>query len=49
MRYRCNVFNGSRAYLFTMIDLYDGNVVAYKISKHSDNKLVMDTLNQALA
>ena len=43
------IFKGSRAYLSTIIDLYDRHVVSYKISKHNDNKLVMDTLNQALA
>ena len=43
------IFKGSRAYLSTIIDLYDRHVVAYKISKHNDNKLVMDTLNDALA
>ena len=43
------IFKGSRAYLSTIIDLYDRHVVAYKISKHNDNKLVIDTLNDALA
>ena len=42
------IFKGSRAYLSTVIDLYDRKVVAYKISKHNDNKLVMDTLNEAI-
>ena len=42
------IFKGSRAYLSTIIDLYDRHVVAYKISKHNDNKLVMDTLNEAI-
>lgn len=42
------IFKGTRAYLSTIIDLYDRHVVAYKISKHNDNKLVMDTLNEAL-
>ena len=42
-------FQNSRAYLSTIIDLYDRHVVAYKISKHNDNKLVMDTLNEALS
>lgn len=42
------IFKGSRTYLSTIIDLYDRHVVAYKISKHNDNKLVMDTLNEAL-
>ena len=43
------IFKGSRAYLSTIIDLYDRKVVAYKISKRNDNKLVMDTLNEAIA
>ena len=43
------IFKGSRAYLSTIIDLYDRKVVSYKISKHNDNKLVMDTLNEAIA
>ncbi len=43
------IFKGSRAYLSTIIDLYDRHVVSYKISKHNDNKLVMDTLNEAIA
>ena len=38
------IFKGSRAYLSTIIDLYDRKVVAYKISKRNDNKLVMDML-----
>ena len=43
------IFKGSRAYLSTIIDLYDRKVVAYKVSKHNDNRLVMDTLNEALS
>lgn len=43
------IFKGSRAYLSTIIDLYDRKVVAYKISKKNNNKLVMDTLNEALS
>ena len=39
------IFKGSRAYLSTILDLYDRKVVAYKISKHNDIKLVTDTLN----
>ena len=42
------IFKGPGAYLSTIIDLYDRHVVAYKISKSNDNKLVMDTLNEAL-
>ena len=42
------IFKASRAYLSTIIDLYDRHVVAYKISKTNDNNLVMDTLNDAI-
>ena len=42
------IFKCSRAYLSTIIDLYDRKVVAYKISKRNDNKLVIDTLNEAI-
>ena len=42
------IFKGARAYLSTIIDLYDRKVVSYKISKKNDNKLVMDTLNDAI-
>ena len=43
------VFKGARTYLSTIIDLYDRKVVAYKISKRNDNKLVIDTLNEAIS
>lgn len=43
------IFKGARAYLSTILDLYDRRVVAYVISKRNDNKLVIDTLNKALA
>ena len=43
------IFKGARAYLSTIIDLYDRHVISYKISKFNDNKLVIDTLNEALA
>ena len=42
------VFKGARAYLSTIIDLYDRHVIAYVISRRNDLKLVMDTLNKAL-
>ena len=42
------IFKGNRAYLSIIIDLYDRHVIAYKISKNNDNKLVIDTLNKAL-
>lgn len=43
------IYKQKRAYLSTIIDLYDRQVVAYQISKSNDIKLVMDTLNDALA
>ena len=43
------IFKGARAYLSTIIDLYDRHVVSYVISKRNDLKLVMDTLNEALS
>ena len=43
------IFNQKRAYLSTILDLYDRKVVAYQISKFNNNNLVIDTLNEALA
>ncbi len=43
------IFGNHRAYLSTIIDLYDRKVVAYKISKFNNNQLVTNTLNEALA
>jgi len=40
--------NGKRAYLSTIIDLETRKWVAYKISYRNDNKLVMDTLIEAI-
>ena len=42
------IFGNKRAYLSTIIDLYDRHVVAYKISRLNDVPLVIDTLNKAL-
>ena len=42
------IWGNKRAYLSTIIDLYDRHVVAYQISKLNDIKLVIDTLNKAL-
>ena len=42
------IFNGKRAYLSTILDLYDRKIVAYKISKFNDLKLVIDTINEAI-
>ncbi|MGZ7238533.1 DDE-type integrase/transposase/recombinase, partial [Streptococcus pyogenes] len=40
---------GSKAYLSAIKDLYDGSIVAYQISQHNDNPLVMATLAKAMA
>ena len=42
------IHNNKRAYLSTIIDLYDRKVVAYKISKFNNNQLVIKTLNEAI-
>ena len=41
-------WGNKRAYLSTIIDLYDRHVVAYQISNRNDIKIVIDTLNKAL-
>ena len=43
------IFKGIRAYLSTILDLYDRKIVAYRISKFNDLKIVIDTLNEAIA
>ena len=43
------IFNGKRAYLSTILDLYDRKIIAYKISKFNNINIVTDTLNEALA
>lgn len=43
------IYNGKRAYLSTILDLYDRKVVSYRISKFNDIKIVIDTLNEAIA
>lgn len=42
------IHNGKRAYLSSIMDLYSRNIIAYKISYKMDNKLVIDTLNEAI-
>ena len=42
------ICNGKRAYLSTILDLYDRKIVAYKISNRNDLKIVIDTLNEAI-
>ncbi len=43
------IYNNKRAYLSTILDLYDRKVVAYQISKFNNIALVINTLNEALA
>ena len=43
------IFNNKRAYLSTIIDLYDRRIVAYRIGKFNNIPLVTDTLNEAIA
>ena len=39
---------GSKAYLSVIKDLYDGSIIAYEVSQHNDNPLVMNTIKKAL-
>jgi transposase InsO family protein len=43
------IYNGKRAYLSTILDLYDRKIVAYRISKANNLNIVIDTLNEAIA
>lgn len=43
------VINGRKAYLSTIIDLETRDWISYKISYRNDNKLVVDTLNEAIS
>lgn len=43
------IFNEKRDYLSTILDLCDRKIVAYQISKFNDLKIVIDTLNEAIA
>lgn len=43
------IWKDKRAYLSTILDLYDRRVVAYRISKFNNIQLVMNTLNEAIA
>lgn len=42
------IWNGKRAYLSTILDLYDRKIVACKISHRNDLSIVTDTLNAAI-
>ncbi|MDT1958941.1 DDE-type integrase/transposase/recombinase [Carnobacterium divergens] len=39
-------FGKSMLYLSTIMDTFNSEIVAYKISDHPDTKLAVDTLNQ---
>ena len=43
------IYKNQRAYLSSIIDLYDKKIISYVISKFNNIKLVIDTLNQAIA
>ena len=43
------IFNGKRAYLSTILDLYNRKIVSYRINRFNDVKFVIDTLNEAIA
>ncbi|UYZ14564.1 IS3 family transposase [Brevibacillus sp. WF146] len=42
------IFNGRRLYLSVIYDLFNNEVVAYRISKRNDIRLVMDTVKAAI-
>jgi transposase InsO family protein len=42
------IYKGKRMYLSSIMDLNTRNIVAYKVSKSMNNKLVIDTLNDAI-
>ncbi len=42
------IYKGKRAYLSTILDLYNRKIVAYEISTRNDNDLVINTINKAL-
>jgi len=43
------IFKEKRMYLSTIIDLFDRKIVAYKISKYNNLRIVTDVLNEAIA
>ena len=43
------IYKNQRTFLSSIIDLYDKKIIAYVISKFNNNKMVIDTLNQAIA
>lgn len=43
------ILNSKRAYLSTILDLYDRKIVSYKISNRNDLNIVIETLNEAIS
>ncbi|MFP3472826.1 DDE-type integrase/transposase/recombinase, partial [Micrococcus sp. SIMBA_144] len=41
------IFNGQKLYLSAIKDLYNNEIIAYKIGRRNDLKLVMDTIKKA--
>jgi putative transposase len=42
------LFNGKKIYLSTIQDLYNNEIISYKISERNDLKLVADTVKEAI-
>ncbi|HWJ80431.1 MAG TPA: IS3 family transposase [Niallia sp.] len=42
------LFNGKKIYLSTILDLYNNEIISYKISERNDLKLVADTGKEAI-
>ncbi|WP_094245389.1 IS3 family transposase [Aeribacillus pallidus] len=42
------IFNGQKLYLSAIKDLYNNEIVAYRISQRNDIKLIIDTLKKAI-
>ncbi len=43
------IWGNKRAYLSTILDLETRDIVSYKINKYNNNKVVMDTLKEAIS
>ena len=43
-----NGIEGHKIYLSDILDLYDRRIVAFQISNHNDNPLVMNTFDEAI-
>ena len=43
------IYKDKKFYLSSIIDLYDSKIVAHQISRRNDIKIVLDTLNEAIA